>query len=400
MHQSFPAPVENEEDMLALTPTSAEEVAFALAEAARSGRTITLAGNNSKRLMAGPVRRADVSIATSRLRRVVRYEPEDLTISVEAGMPFSELQTLLARRGQMIALDPPFAEESTIGGVIAANMSGPMRRRFGTGRDLVIGMTFATLEGKLASSGGMVVKNVAGLDMAKIMIGSLGTLAAITSINFRLHPLPDAFRTFLFAFSDLDSCMQRRGELLRSQLQPLSMDVLSPAAAARLNQRGYILAIRAGGSQAVLGRYQHELSDGEVLSGDDDALFWRRVREFTPDFLRRQVSGVVLRVSAALQDLPSLLREVSGPSVSRAASGVTYVYLASFQSVPLFWRLAQQNGWQCVVEFAPDEARASGDLWPEPGSPEQRNTFVMMKSVKQMFDSKNLLNQSRLYGRI
>lgn len=386
--------------MLTLTPTSPEEVAFALGEAARGERSITLIGNNSKHQMAGPIRRADVSISTNRLRRVLRYEPEDLTISVEAGLPFAELQSLLAKRGQMIALDPPFAEESTIGGVIAANASGPLRRRFGTGRDLVIGMTFATLEGKLASSGGMVVKNVAGLDMAKILIGSFGTLAAITSINFRLHPVPEAFQTLLLTFADLESCMQQRSQLLESQLQPLSMDLLSAAAAARLNQRGYVLAIRAGGSPAVLKRYQQELPGSEVLSGEDDAALWRRIREFTPDFLRRQTSGAVLRVSAPLQDLSPLLREISGPSVSRAASGVSYVYLSSFQSVPLVWRLAQQHGWTCVVEFASDEARASGDLWLEAKSQERRNTFGMMKSVKQMFDSQNLLNQSRLYGRI
>ncbi|HEX4770925.1 MAG TPA: FAD-binding oxidoreductase [Bryobacteraceae bacterium] len=396
--------------MLSLTPTSAEEMASALNEAARAERSITLTGNNSKNLMGGPIRRADVSISTTRLRRVLRYEPEDLTISVEAGMPFSELQSLLAKRGQMIALDPPYAEESTIGGIIASNASGPMRRRFGTGRDLVIGMTFATLDGKLASSGGMVVKNVAGLDMAKILIGSFGTLAAITSINLRLHPIPNAFRTFLLAFPDLESCMQRRNQLLESQLQPIAVDMLSPAAAARLNQRGYILALRAGGSPAVLQRYRQELPDSEILDGDNDAEFWRRIREFTPDFLRRQTAGAVLRISAPLQDLSLLLREISGPSVSRAASGVTYIYLSSFQSVPLVWALAQQhnppqNGthqqrWTCVIEFASDEARASADLWLEPESRERQNTFGMMKSVKQMFDSQNLLNQSRLYGRI
>jgi glycolate oxidase FAD binding subunit len=375
-------------------------MAFALACAAREGRSINLIGNNSKRLMAGPVRRADVTLSSSRMRRVLRYEPDDLTISVEAGMPFSELQSLLAKRRQMVALDPPFAEESSVGGVVASNISGPMQRQFGTGRDLVIGMTFATLEGKLASSGGMVVKNVAGLDMAKLLIGSFGTLAAITSVNFRLHPLPEATRTFLFSVTDLDACIERRDRVLQGQLQPLAMDLLSPAASARVNQRGYLLAIRAGGSAAVLNRYQRELDGSEVVNGVEEVSFWQHVREFTPDFLRRQSAGVVLRVSTPLSALPVLLRAVSGPIVTRAASGVSYVYLSSFQSVPLLWRQAEQHDWPCVIEFASDEARASSDLWLLSKSEERQNGFAMMKSVKQMFDDRNLLNQSRLYGRI
>jgi glycolate oxidase FAD binding subunit len=386
--------------MPVLTPTSADEMALALGDAAQAGRSINLIGNNSKRLMGGPVRRADVTVSSSKMRRVLRYEPDDLTISVEAGMPFAEMQTLLAKRRQMVALDPPFTQESSVGGVVASNISGPMRRQFGTGRDLVIGMTFATLEGKLVTSGGMVVKNVAGLDMAKMLIGSFGTLAAITSVNFRLHPLPEATRTFLFSVADLDACIERRDQVLQSQLQPLAMDLLSPAASTRVNQRGHLLAIRAGGSAAVLNRYQRELDRSEVLNGAEEASFWQQVREFTPDFLRRQSAGVVLRVSTPLTALPVLLRAVSGPSVTRAASGLSYVYLSSFQSLPHFWRQAEQHDWPCVVEFASDEARASGDLWLLSSSAERQNGFAMMKSVKQMFDERNLLNQSRLYGRI
>lgn len=386
--------------MSTLTPTSAEEMAFALAEASRGNRSTTLIGNNSKRLMGGPVRRADIIISTNRLKRVLRYEPEDLTVSVEAGMPFTELQDLLAKRGQMVALDPPFSDESTVGGVVAADTSGALRQKFGTARDLVIGMTFATLGGKLVSSGGMVVKNVAGLDIAKVMIGSFGTLAAITSVNFRLHPIPESFRTFLFSTDDLDSCLIRRDQILQSQLQPFATDILSPSAAARLNLRGHLLLVRAGGSSAVLTRYQRELAGSEVLAGELDEALWRKVRDFTADFLRRQTAGVVLRISTPLRDLGLLLREVSGSSIARAASGVTYVYLSSSQSVSLFSQLAEQHGWTCVVEYAPDEARLKGNLWLTGNSAEQQNSFGMMKSVKQMFDEHTLLNHSRLYGRI
>ena len=136
-----------------------------LASAAAKKQTITLGGAFSKRLMGGPVEPSDVTLSTAAMGRVLQYEPRDLTISVEAGMRYADLSSVLAQNRQMIPLDPPFANNATIGGIVAANSSGPRRRLYGTARDLVIGMKFATLEGKLIQSGGMVVKNVAGLDM-------------------------------------------------------------------------------------------------------------------------------------------------------------------------------------------------------------------------------------------
>src|SRR5580693_5859098 len=155
-------------------------------------RSIELYGANSKRFMAGPVAPAIVRISTAGMKRILKYEPRDLTISVEAGIPYVELTRELAKNGQMIPLAGPYSSEATIGGTVAANISESRRRGYGTARDLVIGMEFATLEGKLVRSGGMVVKNVAGLDMGKLMLGSSATLAAITTVNFKLLPIPEA----------------------------------------------------------------------------------------------------------------------------------------------------------------------------------------------------------------
>src|SRR5262249_55872570 len=132
---------------------------------------------------------------------------------------------------QMIPLDPPFADNATVGGVIAANTSGPRRRLYGTARDLVIGMRFVTLQGRIVETGGMVVKNVAGLDMAKLMIGSFGTLAAITTVNFKLQPAPEVERSFVVAFDSAAGAFAARDRLLKSQLQPAALDILSPKAA-------------------------------------------------------------------------------------------------------------------------------------------------------------------------
>src|SRR5580700_3885002 len=202
-----------------LRPESPEDLAAMLRDAARAHRTIRLGGNFSKDRIGGPVAPADVSISTSSMNRLLQYEPRDLTVSVQSGMPFLELVRVLAAQNQMLPLDPPWLRESTVGGVLAANLSGPRRRLYGTGRDMVIGMTFATLEGKLINSGGMVVKNVAGLDMAKLMIGSFGTLAAIAVVNFRVHPMPVGTRTFVGEFEKIAAAMVRRDEVLKSQLQ-------------------------------------------------------------------------------------------------------------------------------------------------------------------------------------
>lgn len=383
-----------------MTPASAEELARSLKSFATNSEPITVMGNNSKHLMAGPRRSDAVTLSTAGLRRIIGYQKEDLTISVEAGMSFGELQSFLAGYGQMIALDPPFSSQSTVGGVVACNLSGPMRRFFGTVRDLVIGMTFATLEGKLVKTGGMVVKNVAGLDMGKLMIGSFGSLGVITSVNFRVHSLPAETTTFLFTFSDLEAAISMRNEILKSVLQPIAIDLLTPAAAARLNFRGFVLAIRAAGSHAVLHRYGCELAGATEITGEPEKALWSSITEFAPEFLARNRSGVVLRASTPVTDLGALLRMVSGPCIARAGSGVAYIYLSSWHGVPALWNAVTEHGWTAVVEFAPDDIRINKELWIESASERRQNGFAMMKAVKQMFDPNNLLNASRLYGRI
>jgi glycolate oxidase FAD binding subunit len=386
--------------MYPVTPTSSEDLAAALQEAAQKRRTISVIGSGTKRLMGGPALGADVTVCTAGLKRIIEYEPNDLTISVEAGHSFAELQETLTRKRQMIALDPPFYAKATIGGVVASNSNGPMRRAFGTARDLVIGMKFAMLNGKIASVGGMVVKNVAGLDIGKLMIGSFGTLGVMTTLNFRLHALPEKTNTFLYSFGDLESALEKRDAVLRSPLRPLALDLISPPAAARLGVAGYVLAIRAGGSKLVLRRYERELSHSDVLTGEAEGTWWSHVREFTADFVRRQPNGVVLRIGTTLTDMGGLLRSVSGAFIARAATGVTYLYLSSWQAVPVFWQSATQNRWSAAIEFAPEESRSTKDLWLLRSAGQSDSSFAMMKKIKQMFDPHNLLNRSRLYGRL
>jgi glycolate oxidase FAD binding subunit len=302
--------------MEALRPGSEKELAQKLADCAGARRTIRLGGHFSKEsLVPAP---AEVTISTCTMRRVLDYEPRDLTISVEAGLPWRELSQLLAANRQMVPLDPPWFESATVGGVVATNFSGPRRRLYGAARDLVIGMRFATLEGSVVQSGGMVVKNVAGLDMAKLLIGSWGSLAAIAVVNFKLNPMPPETRTFVQQFDSADAAFDERDRILRSVLQPAALDVLNPAAAAlfELAPR-FTLLLQAGGSPAVLKRYASELPRAGVI----DCAVWEQIREFVPRTGARRVTSTITGVQG-------VLRDASGPAIARAGSGIAYLVTA------------------------------------------------------------------------
>jgi glycolate oxidase FAD binding subunit len=355
---------------------------------------VVVQGNDSKRLMGGPVEFSDEVVTTSGLRRVLEYDPRDLTISVEAGHPWSEFAALLAANHQMVPLDPSYAQRATVGGVVASNASGPRRRLYGTARDMVIGMQFATLEGKLVQSGGMVVKNVAGLDMAKLMIGSFGTLAAIAVVNFKLMPTPEAERSFLLAFDSLAPAIAARNRVLGSQLQPVAIDLLNPAAGATIGNDAWLLAIRAAGNAAAVDRYERELAGmGEALAFDGarQRTLWGHIADFTSWFLTPRPDGAVGRVSCTLKEVETAMASFPGPAVARAGSGVCYGYFERAEEAAE-WLAGPGRRAGAVLEFSPDPWKRTATLWPVPGG-----DLELMRRVKKLFDPGNLLNRGRLY---
>jgi glycolate oxidase FAD binding subunit len=379
-------------------PSTSEELRDAVASAGASKRTIELFGSDTKRLMAGPVAPADVRISTTNMRRILQYEPRDLTISVEAGIPFAELNASLAANGQMIPLDGPYTADATTGGVIAANINGARRRLYGTARDLVIGMKFATLDGKLVQSGGMVVKNVAGLDMGKLMIGSFGTLAAIASINFKLTPRPAVARTALFTFEDLKTAMAARDAAIRGLLHPVAVDLLNPVLSAQLGMKSFTLALIFAGNEAVIERSLREaIAFGplKTLSIDEEQRFWNSLYSLTPRHLEKFRESVVVRVSTTLTQCGEALASVDGPGHAHAASGVVRGWFTRPDTASRWLAAAGKSGWKGVVEFAAEAARPNLNLWPAPGG-----DFAIMREVKRMFDPENLLNRGRLYGQL
>lgn len=372
--------------MTEVTPASSREVAAALRDAAARNLPINVRGAGSKASMGSPAADAAVTLSTTALNRVLVYEPKDLTLSVEPGLPWAHLTALLAAERQMLPLDPPLAAHATVGGVVMTNSSGPRRRHYGAARDMVIGMTYATLDGAVADTGGLVVKNVAGLDVQKALIGSFGTLAVATVLNFKLAPLPEATRTFLLSYPTLEALCDARNRLLSSALQPSAIDAFSPPASAAFGLDAWCLALRASGGAPVIARYQQELAAAQTLEAGAESALWQQVENFPA------AHPYLVRVGHPISALQAVLASTSGPSVARAATGVSYLAFSTREDLLAWWAQPACAAWSRVVDWSPG---GLDEYWAAPG-PE----LDWMRNLKSAFDPHNLLNRGRLYGRI
>ncbi len=283
-----------------LLPESLDEAAEMLSRATASGQRL----------------RIGEDVRLDELDRVLEHEAGDLTCTVEAGIRLSALQERLARHGQRLSLDPP--GDPTVGACLAANLSGPLRHRFGAPRDLVLGVTLVLADGTIANAGGKVVKNVAGYDLGKLVCGSHGTLALIARVSLRLHPIPAASATLVVGTDDPAAAVRA---VLRSPLQPSALDVLHPGRVAVLFEGG-----EAGVSEQLA--RARALVGGEV----DDGAAWEESRarqaaargrvRFDPGQLRetlaeldeavlRPAPGVAYVPHEAPADLPEAVRRLN-----------------------------------------------------------------------------------------
>lgn len=389
-------------------PESVEALAAELAVAAEAGGPIETGGAFTKRRIGGAITPPAVRISTSAINQVLAYEPADLTISVGAGMRWADLTKLLASNGQALPLDPPF-EDATVGGALAADLSGPRRRRYGTARDLVIGMSFATVDGKVISSGGMVVKNVTGLDMGKLLIGSMGTLGIIATANFKIFPQPEQSATFAFASDSSETLVRLRGKILQGAAQPTALDLLNGACGRGLSLdlgSDFVLLAEATGSQAVVDRTRSTYSalaaeaGVEMLEPDPAAGegVWRAIRGFHPAALDACADGVMLRISttaSGLGDALALLAAMAPDAwvLSRAANAVIWCALPDAEAGRSLLERLRKNGLKVLAESAPEGN--SVERWAASGT-----ALLAMRRVKAELDPANLLNRGRLWGKM
>ena len=274
-------------------PGSVAEAAEVLAAASGEGRRVSIEREGG-----------DVVLSTGRLDRVLEHEAGDLTATVEAGIRLSALRARLAEHRQMLALDPP--GHPTVGACIAGNLSGPRRHRYGTARDLVLGVTVVLADGTVASSGGKVVKNVAGYDLGKLFCGSHGTLGLIARASLRLHPLPAASQTVVAAVDGAEEAQRLWQALLRSPLVPSAVDLLWPGRLAVLFEGSErAVSAQVAAARELIGARE---ADGSVWGEAAERQLAARGRlSYAPGALARTLAGVreaLVRVGHGVAYLP------------------------------------------------------------------------------------------------
>lgn len=255
-------------------PETLAEAGEFLRESARSCTAVEITGSGTAGSWGGTVS-AEKRLSTLGLADVVRYEPADMTIQAGAGLPVSRLQQIVGERGQRLALDPPrIADGATVGGLLATADQGPGQLAFGGPRDHVIGATLVFADGSIARSGGHVIKNVAGYDLARMVSGSLGTLALLAEVTFRLHPLPAATGTAVLSASISDARLLARA-VFDAQLEPCAAEWHDDTLLIRYEGSPFGVTERLAATRRLLG------SDSRAVSGDDETTIWANHAQVT-----------------------------------------------------------------------------------------------------------------------
>jgi glycolate dehydrogenase FAD-binding subunit len=416
-------------------PADATQVAEIIRFAAADKLAVIPMGSGTKVGIGSPPARYDIALDLSRMNRVLAYDPQDLTLGVEPGVRIENLLQTLAEVKQFLPLAVPFSDRATIGGIVAANSSSPLRHAYGAVRDFCLGMEFVTGEGAQAKSGGRVVKNVTGYDLHKLLIGSLGTLAVITRVNFRTFPMPQARGTFVTTFSSAEAAFDFCRMVSHSVLTPQIMEVANPGAAAlifsgefaaRIEPRTWFVVVSAAGQPAVVQRHERELgqmagpADAEEflsLTDDEADSVLAQIREFPTLMLERAPYGAIFRISAVPGAMAMLLgklrvlaahRELDFVCLGRASGIIYAAFLPQMEisETPTFlpeivtgvFRTCGQPELQAsaLLEWCPTDLKTSTDIVWGPS----RADIELMRRVKHSFDPQNVLSPGRFAGGI
>ena len=384
---------------LVLEPASEQQLAGALRLANDASLAVLPRGGGTKLSWGNPPQRADLILSTARLNKIIEHPWADLTVSVEAGCTIQKLQTALAEHGQRLAFDPLWPETATIGGALSTNDSGSLRLRLGALRDLVIGVTIALPDGTLASSGGKVVKNVAGYDLPKLVTGALGTLGVVTRATFRLHPLPHNTKTLSVSAANLGN-MQRLllaiqdSQLAHTALQARIAQDTEPAVdilfegteegiAAQEVQFGNLAR------PAAVRETAHDVWNASrgVWNAADSAA----VAKITmlPAGISR-TSEAVQRIASARGARWNLVVQVFGIGTLRIEASPANLHAALSE----LRAQLEGDGGSLTVLHRPAGMRPL-DAWGQSG-----DAFPLMRAVKHQFDPRNTLNPGRFVGGI
>jgi glycolate oxidase FAD binding subunit len=405
-------------------PATVEEVAEVMRLASREDAAVIPWGGGTAMSLGNIPRRYDIALCLSHLNQVVEYEPADLTAAVQAGKTLADFQRHLAEHGQFLPLDPPPGQEATIGGILAVNASGPSRHAHGTARDLILGVRAVQADGRIIKAGGRVVKNVAGYDLSRLFIGSLGSLGIIVEACFRLAPLPRAERTLVIAFPSAEEAWRFAAQTAGLSLR--AVELLNAAAARQaatpgeLPQDGWTLVLAAAGEPAAVERSLKEISElsrraaaSSFAEVDESAQgqLWQAIASLA----RPSPSGASLVCKAAVlpSQVPPLSEhiETTGRELGLEPLVVSHLTAGIVYSA---WRLAQDEGGEraldltaalrqvvaglggsLVVEACPLALKEKIDVWGHPTA-----DFPLMRRLKEQFDPQGILSPGRFLGRL
>jgi glycolate dehydrogenase FAD-binding subunit len=422
--------------MAVIKPRTAEEAAKIVSFAAAEKLALVPCGSRSKLELGMPPQRYHLALDMTDIRQLAHYDPGDLTVSVDAGMPLGELARVLAAKNQFLPLSVSGFANSTVGGAVASGIDSTLRQHYGTARDFLIGAEFVDGTGRQCKSGGRVVKNVAGYDLHKLLIGSLGTLGVITRLNFRTFPLPDLRITQIASFSTLEMALKFRTSLLGSGLPFSNLELIDPefsvllvetlmktvSAAPALAAGAWHVCASFEGSPAMIQRIQREIwvrsSQTQALSNDPpdpqssqqlgdalrDAFEWLRtsgpsvvlLRIVLPQFnsgditeLRQFVKQSLFRSAFALRACNvAYLALLAGTGAAQADAAVERTVS------DLLSHLRARKGSATLLQ-APRWLKAQVNTWGA-----NRADFSLMQRVKAAFDPHNILAPGRFVGGI
>ena len=409
---------------VSVSPASAQEISAVLRLANERELVVAPAGGFTKQQIGGIPERVDILLRTERLNQIRKYDPGDLTIGINAGVRFGDMQNALREHQQWIPYDPPNPETATMGGLLATASFGPLKSGFGGLRDFCIGVQFVTGDGTMGKGGGNVVKNVAGYDLMKLMIGSYGSLAVITGANFKVFPRPRQTRVFVCGFASFKEAVAFRDQVVRSPLTPICLELVSPhgleylqsagvaqagSAAATSNQ--WQIVLRFSGSDSILARCRRELGAAVIqeLDGASESRFWNSVSQFEFSLVERHRNAMVVYIHTTIQNVEAAVQalERSAPEHSflpamlgRAGIGslilgfvpVSADALPAMQYVDCVKALRSllPPGTSAMVMHCPKEAKAYLDVWGS--SP---TDLELMRGVKKAVDPQRVLNRGR-----
>jgi glycolate oxidase FAD binding subunit len=398
--------IEGLEPSLVVEPGTIEETSEVMKLASREGLAVSPRGGGTKMGLGNPPRQVDLILSTLRMDGIIEHVPGDQIVRAQAGLKLEDLQESLAGSDQLLGIDPP-EEGATVGGVVAANASGPRRLRYGTVRDLIIGIKVVLADGTVAKAGGKVVKNVAGYDLSKLFTGSLGTLGVIAEANFRLHPIRESARTVFVEVDDPAQIPEVAQALTHSSLSQFVLDALEMRWE---NGRGVIAALFEGIEPAVEAQSSaaaellRSYGETNVLGKDDSDEFW-------DSFARRPwaTGDVALKISAPPADLTAVLDSVLGAAEragvearlsGHAGTGVTFAGLSGEDEglvdvVEEVREIRVRRGGSVVVQEAPLSIKERLDVWGPAG-----DYLGLTRRVKEKFDPGYTMNPGRFLGGI